>query len=90
MLTDKKILITGATGQVARQVAETLAPRNEVWCLARFGDADAERDLLARGIRTWRWDMAADTLDGLPDDFTHVLHAAATAATAPTSTPPWR
>ncbi|GAA2012570.1 NAD(P)-dependent oxidoreductase [Nocardiopsis rhodophaea] len=77
MSATKKILITGATGQVAREVAESLAHDNEVWCLARFSDPDTERELLARGIRTWRWDMATDTLDGLPDDFTHVLHAAA-------------
>lgn len=72
----KKILITGATGLVARSVAETLAEHNEVWCLGRFSDPEVEHRLRERGIRTWRWDMAADGLDGVPDDFTHVLHAA--------------
>ncbi|WP_338784231.1 NAD(P)-dependent oxidoreductase [Streptomyces sp. DG1A-41] len=76
MPTGQKILITGATGLVARSVAETLAVHNEVWCLGRFRDPSLERRLRERGIRTWRWDMARDTLDGLPDDFTHVLHAA--------------
>ncbi|MFD9863693.1 NAD-dependent epimerase/dehydratase family protein [Streptomyces alboflavus] len=72
----KKILVTGATGLVARTAAEALAVHNEVWCLGRFSDAGTERRFQGRGIRTWRWDMARDGLGGLPDDFTHVLHAA--------------
>ncbi|MGV9247146.1 NAD-dependent epimerase/dehydratase family protein [Streptomyces sp. NPDC003710] len=72
----KKILMTGATGLVARTAAETLAEHNEVWCLGRFTEPEVERRLSDRGIRTWRWDMAGDGLDGVPDDFTHVLHAA--------------
>ncbi len=80
MIEGKKILITGATGQVARPVAEALAKNNEVWCLGRFADVDAERELSDLGVRTWRWDMAGlaeDGLDGLADDFTHVMHSAA-------------
>lgn len=76
MLTGKKILITGATGLVARTAAEKLAADNEVWCLGRFQDRQAHARLRERGIRTRRWDMATDALDGVPDDFTHVLHAA--------------
>jgi len=71
-----KILITGATGQVARPIAESLAADHEVWAIGRFGDAQAEEALRAQGIRTWHWDMSRDTLDGLPNDFTHVLHSA--------------
>jgi UDP-glucuronate 4-epimerase len=76
MLTGKKILVTGATGQVARPVAEKLAEDNEVWCIGRFTDPAIERQLVEAGMRTWRWDMSTDRLDGLPDDFTHVLHSA--------------
>jgi UDP-glucuronate 4-epimerase len=76
VLARKKILITGATGQVARPVAEALAERNDVWCLGQFSDLEVEHQLAARGMRTWRWDMSRDSLDGLPDDFTHVMHAA--------------
>lgn len=75
----QKILITGATGQVARPVAEALAAENEVWCLGRFGTPGAEQELRERSITTWRWDMddaSGDPLRGLPDDFTHVLHSA--------------
>jgi UDP-glucuronate 4-epimerase len=76
VLTGKKILITGATGQVARPVAEALAKDNEVWCVGRFGDATAGRELRSHGIQTWRWDMGTESPDGLPDDFTYVMHSA--------------
>ena len=33
-----KILVTGASGQVALPVAEALASDNEVWAIARFTD----------------------------------------------------
>jgi nucleoside-diphosphate-sugar epimerase len=72
----KKILVTGATGQVARPIAEALAERNEVWALGRFGAPGVEEALQAKGLRTRRWDMGRDGLVGLPDDFTHVLHSA--------------
>ncbi|MFC0105623.1 NAD-dependent epimerase/dehydratase family protein [Kibdelosporangium aridum] len=76
MLTGKKILITGASGQTARPVAEALASGNEVWCLGRFADAATERRLLAHGVKTCYWDMARDSLSSVPDNFSHVLHAA--------------
>jgi nucleoside-diphosphate-sugar epimerase len=76
-LLKKKILITGATGQVSRPVAEALAAdNNEVWAIGRFSTEGVEAALNAQGIKTWHWDMSQDNLDGLPDDFTHVLHAA--------------
>jgi nucleoside-diphosphate-sugar epimerase len=73
---NRKILITGATGQVARPIAEALAASDEVWALGRFTTPGVEEALRARGVRTWHWDMGRDSLDGLPTDFTHVLHAA--------------
>lgn len=73
---NKKILITGATGQVARPIAEALARDNEVWALGRFSSPGVEQELRAKGVRTWRWNMGRDSLSGLPDDFTHVLHSA--------------
>ncbi|MFG2132182.1 NAD-dependent epimerase/dehydratase family protein [Streptomyces sp. NPDC048751] len=79
MLTGKKILVTGGTGQVARPVAEALAEHNDVWCLGRFGTPGVERELNEKSITTWHWDMAdlsPDTLKGLPEDFTHVVHSA--------------
>lgn len=72
----KKILITGGTGQAARPVAEALAADNEVWCVGRFTVPGVEAELRECGITTYHWDMGEDTLDDLPDDFTHVMHSA--------------
>jgi UDP-glucuronate 4-epimerase len=38
MLEDRKILVTGATGQIAGPIAENFAKDNAVWCAARFSD----------------------------------------------------
>jgi nucleoside-diphosphate-sugar epimerase len=77
MLTNEKILITGATGQVARPIAESLAGANEVWTIARFTDEAARAELEGLGIRTWRWTLGDADFTGLPDDFTYVVHSAA-------------
>ncbi|MFI8389852.1 NAD-dependent epimerase/dehydratase family protein [Streptomyces sp. NPDC085540] len=79
MLKDKKILVTGGTGQVARPVAEALAEHNEVWCLGRFGTPGVEQELIEKSITTWQWDMedtSGNALKGVPEDFTHVIHSA--------------
>lgn len=75
-LSGKKILITGGSGLVGRAVAESLVVRNEVWCIGRFPDSTVEVWLRDRGVRTYHWDMAQEGLEAIPDDFTHVLHAA--------------
>lgn len=77
MLTDKKILITGATGQIARPAAELLAKENEVWCAARFTDPKLRSEMEALGITPVTWDLASGDNSALPTDFTHVLHSAA-------------
>lgn len=77
MLDGRKILVTGATGQVARPIAEALAASNEVWCIARFSDPDLRKQLESRGIRTHVWHMGDASFGSLPDDFTHVIHSAA-------------
>ena len=71
-----KILVTGATGQVALPVAEALAPDNEVWAIARFRDTTARQRLEAAGVRCVTVDLVAGDLTGLPDDFTYVLNFA--------------
>src|SRR5262245_21694585 len=77
MPTDRKILVSGATGQVARPIAEALARRNEVWCVARFSDPAARRQLEAQGIRTHVWHLGDADFGPLPDDFEYVIHSAA-------------
>ena len=37
----EKILVVGATGQVALPLAKSLAKENEVWAVARFSDPAA-------------------------------------------------
>ena len=38
MLSDKKILVTGVTGQIGFPLARFLAEKNEGWGVARFTD----------------------------------------------------
>ncbi|MFO0690271.1 MAG: SDR family oxidoreductase [Myxococcota bacterium] len=76
MLRNRKILITGATGEVARAIAESLAPNNEVWAAARFTNPTLRQRLEAQKIRTYAWTLGSDDFTGLPDDFDHVIHAA--------------
>jgi UDP-glucuronate 4-epimerase len=74
-----KALITGATGRVAMPVVEALAskPNTEVWALARFSDPELKAQLEAAGVRTFVWDLTTGgSLEGLPQDFTHVMHSA--------------
>lgn len=75
MTKGKKILVTGATGTIARTIAEYLARDNEVWVPARFSDPKSREELDAQGIRTCIWEMGGDHSE-LPDDFDHVLHSA--------------
>jgi nucleoside-diphosphate-sugar epimerase len=89
MLSNEKILITGASGVVGLPIATELAKTNEVWAIARFGSGAASASAMnassvspelleARGITTRRVDLAAPDLAALPDDFTYVLHLAHT------------
>jgi len=53
-----------------------LAREAEVWGAARFSDPALKVELEAAGVRTFVWDMVEGSLEGLPDDFTHVLDTA--------------
>jgi nucleoside-diphosphate-sugar epimerase len=63
----QRILVTGATGQVAGLLTEKLAERNEVTAAARFTDAKAKAALEAKGIRTAYFSMGEADLASLPD-----------------------
>jgi nucleoside-diphosphate-sugar epimerase len=76
MLTDKKILVTGATGSVAAGFIRFLAPYNEVWGAARFSREGSTAQVEAMGARPVVVDLASGDLSALPADFTHVLHLA--------------
>lgn len=78
MIKGKKLLVTGATGEVARAIALAYAADNEVWAAARFTDAEARKNLETGGIRTFAWALGSDKFEGLPRDFDYVIHSACT------------
>jgi len=75
-LEGQRILVTGATGQVARPIAEALSTRNEVWAAARFSDPVAKAELEAAGIQCAAFTMGDAELGHLPN-VDYVIHCAA-------------
>ena len=67
MIEGQRVLVTGATGQVARPLAEKLNANNDVFAAARFSDAQAKKELEEVGIETVYFSMGDDDLSGLPD-----------------------
>ncbi len=80
-LEGKRILITGPAGQIAFPLAERLAQDNEVFGVARFGDAATRERCEAAGIRTTPVDLANPDWSGAPDDIDYLLHLAAAIVT---------
>jgi nucleoside-diphosphate-sugar epimerase len=76
MLSGKKILVTGAAGQIGLPLAASLAEHNEVWGVARFSQEGSRARLEALGVRAHPCDLAAGDLSGIPTDFDHVAHLA--------------
>lgn len=76
----RKLLITGPAGHLTIPIVRALAPDNEVWGLARFGNSDQQAMLEQLGVTCVRKDLATDSLDDLPDDFDYVFHAGAVVA----------
>ena len=77
MLSDRRILVTGLTGQIGHPVARFLAEDNDVWGVARFSADGSQERAESIGVRTHVADLASGDLSGLPDDFTHLVHFAA-------------
>jgi nucleoside-diphosphate-sugar epimerase len=77
-LRGEKILVTGPADQIAFPLASRLAGDNEVWGIARFGDRRARERVEAAGIHTRVVDLGDPDWADLPDDFSLVLHLAAT------------
>ena len=76
VISGKKILVTGVSGMVAEPLARFLAAENDVWGVARFEDAERRARLDDAGITTRAIDISSGEFDGLPDDFTYVIHLA--------------
>lgn len=74
MLKDKRILVTGVSGQVAFPLARWLAQNNAVWGAARFADEAALERVKAAGIRPCRADLAAGDFAEVPGDVDYLLH----------------
>jgi len=73
---DKKILITGLTGQVAKPVALAFTKNNDVWGIARFSNPDIKKELEDAGITCVTFDLAEPDFSEIPDDFDYVLNFA--------------
>ncbi|WP_187276356.1 NAD-dependent epimerase/dehydratase family protein [Parahaliea maris] len=74
---DKKILITGATGQVAQPVLAAWSGQADVYALARFARDEDRAQVEALGATCLAADLAdPQGLEGLPDDFDYVLNFA--------------
>jgi nucleoside-diphosphate-sugar epimerase len=77
MLSGEKILITGPAGRIALGLVKALAADNEVWGVARFSDPGDRRHVEALGVTTRTLDLASGEFEGVPTDFTYLLHLAA-------------
>lgn len=77
MLKDKKILVTGAAGNIGFPLARSLARDNEVWGLSRYGNPAQQAKVEAAGIVTRSIDLGSGDYGDLPTDFDYVLHLAA-------------
>lgn len=75
-MNDKKILITGVTGQVGFPFALHMAKTNQVWAIARFGDEKKRAELEQAGIQCQVVDLEQGNFGELPQDFDAVFHFA--------------
>lgn len=75
-LQGKRILVTGPAGQIAFPLVQDLVRDNEVWGIARFGDASTREKVEAAGCTTRVVDLVDPDWQDLPDRFDHVLHLA--------------
>jgi UDP-glucuronate 4-epimerase len=74
--TRRRIIVTGATGQVAETVATSLAADHDVVGAARFSDAEARARLEAAGVRCVTVDLAGADFGDLPTGVDAVLNFA--------------
>lgn len=75
---DQKILLTGATGQLAYSVGKDLGTANTVHAIARFGTPGSRGRLEEAGLQCIPFDYVNDDLGRLDDDYDYVVHLATT------------
>ena len=71
-----KVLITGATGQVAFPVAIALAVEHQVTAIARFRDTAKREALEARGVECVEVDLVKADFAKVSTDFDYVANFA--------------
>jgi UDP-glucuronate 4-epimerase len=76
VIRDARVLVTGATGQVALPIALALAADNDVVAVARFKDADKRTRLESAGVQCVAADLARGSVDGVPADVDYVCNFA--------------
>ena len=77
MLTNKKLLVTGLTGNLGGSIASALAQDNDLWGFGRYSREGQREMWEAKGVHTVVGDFAGGDFTGLPDDFDYVIHCAA-------------
>ena len=77
MLSDKKILVTGPSGQIGLPLVQFLASDNDVWGVARFNEPGPREQLESLGVTTRSIDLSSGDYSSLPDNFDYVIHLAA-------------
>jgi len=75
-MTEKRILVTGATGMMGRAVARRLASTHHVFGVARFGDVAVRRSLEDAGVECIPFDLCVDDLSALPGGIQVLMHFA--------------
>ncbi len=76
-LVGKKIMISGPAGQIAFPLAARLAKNNEVFGVARFGDAATRTRCEDAGIHTAVVDLASPDWSEAPEQVDYLIHFAA-------------
>ena len=77
---NQKILLTGATGQLAYAIGKDLGANNRVHAIARFGSPGSKERLEAAGLECIRFDYVHDDLSQLDSDYDYIVHLATTQA----------
>jgi nucleoside-diphosphate-sugar epimerase len=80
LLRDETIVITGAAGQVALPIAESLAAQNRVVAVDLFPEEETVARLSARGAECVRQDLQSQDLSALPEEASYVMNFAVFAA----------
>jgi UDP-glucuronate 4-epimerase len=76
LLSNRRVLVTGASGLVAFPVAMELAKTNEVYALARFSNPEQKRLLERAGAHTISFNLAEPDLSPLPRSVDVVINYA--------------